>query len=396
MMEKKRSFIRMPYNSDTIIHICILFLALFGLLMVASASMGLAVGDNAYLGKTLLKQFIFTLAGYMGMVFAARMFKFRFLLDNLFPLIIGTAFVLLICLAFPAVNGAKAWIHLPLGALDVTIQPSEFAKISIMLVMAAYLGDVKRPIKDIWKLIGMPLGSVLGFIFIVAILQDDFGSSVVMLIIAGVCFLVPQHKALRQLQNIESILIVCGLIGVVFLLSPYGEVIIRHLPLQPYQISRILSAIDPFQDQFGDGYQLINGLVSFATGGLFGLGYGNSVRKYTNFPAANTDFILAIVVEELGYFGFLFVFIPYLLIIGRLFNYAMEMKSERGKVVLVGTAMYILVHFIFNVGGVTGLIPLTGVPLLMISAGGSSTMSLMVALGISQAVIRQYRDGEIQ
>ena len=154
--------------------------------------------------------------------------------------------------------------------------------------------------------------------------------------------------------------------------------------------------MNPFIDQYGSGYQLVNGLVSFATGGWFGLGYGNSVRKYTRFPAANTDFILAIVVEELGIIGFLLIYIPYMVIIIRLFMYALKMKSERGKIILIGVAMYIVIHSLFNIGGVTGLIPLTGVPLLMISSGGSSTLSTMCAIGIAQAVIMRFNKGEIE
>ena len=193
-----------------------------------------------------------------------------------------------------------------------------------------------------------------------------------------------------------AILMVLGIIMIVFILTPYGEGIIRKLPLKDYQINRILSSINPFADQYNTGFQLVSGLVAFATGGWTGLGFGNSVRKYTKFPAANTDFILAIVVEELGYIGFLLVFIPYLLIMWRLFSYASRIRSEKAKIILVGTSMYILIHCLFNIGGVTGMIPLTGVPLLMISAGGSSTISLLCAIGIAQAVILQYNNGEIE
>ena len=170
---------------------------------------------------------------------------------------------------------------------------------------------------------------------------------------------------------------------------------IYHLPLQEYQINRFLSAVNPFIDQYDTGYQLINGLVAFATGGWFGLGYGNSVRKYTRFPAANTDFILAIIVEELGFVGFMAMFIPYCIIIFRLIRYAQKTNSEKAKIVLIGVASYIAIHIFFNVGGVTGLIPLTGVPLLMISAGGSSALATLVAIGIAQAVIARIRTGEI-
>ena len=151
-----------------------------------------------------------------------------------------------------------------------------------------------------------------------------------------------------------------------------------------YQKNRILSAVNPFTDLYNTGYQLVNGLVSFASGGWKGLGFGNSVRKYTDFPAANTDLI-----------GFGLIFIPYMIIIIQLFRYAMKMESERGRIILVGTAMYLMVHCLFNIGGVTGMIPLTGVPLLMISSGGSSTLSFMLSIGLAQAVICAWRRGDL-
>ena len=171
---------------------------------------------------------------------------------------------------------------------------------------------------------------------------------------------------------------------------------IESLPfLKTYQKNRFLSAVNPFIDQYGDGYQLVNGLVSFATGGWFGVGFGKSIRKYTNFPAANTDFILAVLVEEMGFCGFLVVMGLYTFLIVRLFLYAAKIRSEKAKIILVGTAMYFMVHIFLNVGGVTGLIPLTGVPLPLFSAGGSSAMSMMLSVGISQAVISRFHKGEI-
>ena len=122
----------------------------------------------------------------------------------------------------------------------------------------------------------------------------------------------------------------------------------------------------------------------------------DTIRKYTDFPASNTDFILAIVIEELGFMGFLLIAICYMVIIIRLYKYAFKMKNEKGRIVLVGVATYLFVHFLFNVGGVTGFIPLTGVPLLMISAGGTSTSTTMVAIGLGQAIISQYRQGVIE
>lgn len=394
-MKKKRLFnpIRMPYSSDRIINISITILVFFGLVMVTSASMGIAVGDNSYLIRTVVKQIVFSIGGYISMVFMAKQFKFDILKRDIMLLIILTGIALLIPLAFSAVSGAKAWIRLPFPGIEVTIQPSEFSKISIICIIAAYMGDLTKLVKKPTDIIQAPVVAVLTYIFIVIVLQSDFGSGAVMLVIGSICFLIPKHVQIRKYQHILMGLIVFAIIGAIITLSPIGEGIINVLPLQTFQKNRILSSINPFVDRYDTGYQLINGLISFASGGFFGVGFGNSIRKYTNFPAANTDFILAIVVEELGFIGFLVIFISYFMIIIRLFKFAFLMKSEKGQIVLIGTAMYILVHFILNVGGVTGLIPLTGVPLLMISAGGSSTMSLMMAIGVSQAVITQYNTG---
>lgn len=392
----------MPKGTDLAINISILVLAIFGLLMISSASMGIAIDsdhvNNAlYLPLTVAKQGIFLAGGYVLMRFLASKFNFSFFSNSLFSvwiIIIGCA--LFACIFFSAGGGSKAWIRIPFPGVEMSIQPSEFAKIMAVLVVAGYLGDVKKIFsnpRDIWK---RPFIIIMLYVGIVIVLQRDFGSAVVIALISGVCVLIPSHPQLKKCQKVISILFISLFVFIIFILSPYGTAIIKHLPLQTYQKNRILSAVNPFIDQYGSGYQLVNGLVSFATGGWFGLGYGNSVRKYTRFPAANTDFILAIVVEELGIFGFLLIYIPYMVIIIRLFMYALKMKSERGKIILIGVAMYIVIHSLFNIGGVTGLIPLTGVPLLMISSGGSSTLSTMCAIGIAQAVIIRFNKGEIE
>ena len=266
----------------------------------------------------------------------------------------------------------------------------------VILIVAAYCGEVKKTYPNQVEMVKRPLMFIGAYIFIVMVLQSDLGSAVVIGFISVFCLLIPSHPQMRGLQRLIVTGLLVGVALTLFILSPYGEIVIRHLPLREYQINRILSSVDPFVDMYDTGYQLISGLVSFATGGWTGLGFGNSVRKYTNFPAANTDFILAIVVEELGMIGFALIFIPYMIIIIQLFRYALKIQNEKGKIILVGTAMYLVVHCLFNIGGVTGLIPLTGVPLLMISSGGSSTLAFMAAIGLGQAVIDQYRRGAIQ
>lgn len=374
-----------------------LVLAGFGLLMIASSSMGLTVGRPGRLALILIKQIVFLAAGYIGMTWLANHFSLSFLKSRTFPMWeLGITAALLACLAFPAAGGAKAWIRLPINGVDISIQPSEFAKVMVILVIAAYCGDVKKTFRTNWQMVSRPILFVIAYFVIVMFLQKDLGSAVVIGLISYFCYMIPSHPQMNFSQKIINTLILGGFAIAIYMLSPWGEMLIDYLPLQTYQINRFLSAVNPFVDIYNTGYQLVNGLVSFATGGWTGLGFGNSVRKYTDFPAANTDFILAIVVEELGYLGFLMIMIPYIIIVVQLFRYALKIKSEQGKIILIGSAMYLVIHCLFNIGGVTGLIPLTGVPLLMISSGGSSTMAFMIAIGISEAVIDQYRKGIIR
>lgn len=375
-----------------------LALVLFGVVMVGSASMGIYIGNTTQLLITVVKQILYAIIGYYAMNRFARYFSLRFLKSSAFPsLIFFTIIVLLLCLLFPNETGSRAWIYLPVGITEVSIQPSEFAKIVVLLVVAAYCGDIRRDYDSCWQLVRTPVLFTALIVIIVLFMQHDLGSAVVIFLLTCISFLIPNHPKMRRMQIILKVLFWLTVVLVLLLLSPGGEKFIDSLKfLEPYQKSRIISAIDPFSDRYGEGYQLVNGLVSFATGGWFGLGYGNSVRKYMNFPAANTDYILAVLVEELGFAGFAVLMALYAIVIFRLLFYAKEIQSEKARIILIGTAMYLLIHMFFNIGGVTGLIPLTGVPLLMISAGGSSTMAFMASIGISQAVIIRHKNGEIK
>ena len=186
---------------------------------------------------------------------------------------------------------------------------------------------------------------------------------------------IPSHISLRKQQRWVRLGLIIGCISIVFIMS---EPVIDFLngigPLQHVAV-RIENALNPFTDPHNNGYQLINGLYGFARSGFTGVGLGNSIQKYGYLTQSDNDFILSIIVEELGIFGLMVVVLGYVVILQRLFYYAFHTKSEGYKVILVGTAMYIFIHFALNVGGVSGLIPLTGVPLLFISSGGSSLIS---------------------
>ena len=223
------------------------------------------------------------------------------------------------------------------------------------------------------------------------LLQKDLGTLFVLILLCAICFLIPSHISLRKQQRWVRLGLIVGCISIVFIMS---EPVINFLngigPLQHVAV-RIENALNPFTDPHNNGYQLINGLYGFARSGFTGVGLGNSIQKYGYLTQSDNDFILSIIVEELGIFGLMVVVLGYVVILQRLFYYAFHTKSEGYKIILVGTAMYIFIHFALNVGGVSGLIPLTGVPLLFISSGGSSLMSIMTAIGISQSVISRIR-----
>ena len=388
---RAKKWILMPSGSDLAVHLAILGLAVFGTIMVGSATMGIKTGNSVYLAFTVAKQIIFAIAGYAMMTRVANGFTLGWL-RKLFPGIVFLTWgVLLACLLFIPTGNAHAWLRFGFAGLEVTLQPSEFAKIVAFLTVAAYCGDVKKKYGSWWEMCQTPVFFTGVMVFIVLVIQSDFGSALVIFLITCVCFLIPQHENMSDFQKVLKILFWIVVAFSIYLLSPAGTHMIEGFSfLDDYQKERFFSAMNPFADPYGNSYQLINGLISFATGSWFGTGYGTSVRKYTSFPAANTDYILAIVVEELGYAGFIFLMFLYCVILFRLFRHAFRIKSERAKIILIGTAMYLLIHMFFNIGGVTGLVPLTGIPLLMISAGGSSTMSFMVAVGLCQAVISGY------
>lgn len=394
---KRKLSIKMPYKFDAWIYGAMIALVFLGVLMVTSASMGQSVSNPTVLLKTIIKEVLFVLAGYIAMTWMSQKFTLDFLKSEHFPsLIIITIVALVVCLIFPATGSSHAWWRITIAGMEVSLQPSEFAKIVSVLIVAAYFGDNHRKYKKVWNLIKVPLLSVGMITLIVLLVQKDFGSAMVIALMTFIVILIPSNPQLRTTKIIVGSTIAILIITIfVLVYTDLGEALINAIP-DGYQKKRFISAINPFLDKYDSSYQLINGLIAFASGGWFGRGLGNSVRKYTDFPAASTDSILSILVEELGFVGFLVMIILFGIIIFRLLRYAQKIHNEKAKIILTGVAMYFVIHIFFNIGGVTVALPLTGIPLLLISAGGSSTVSAMLALGICQSIIASYRRGQIQ
>lgn len=389
-MKKFKISLRLPKGRNIQIQIAMVLLCLIGLMMIVSASMTTNISTQSLM-NTAFKQIIFIVFGYSGYLIFARNFKLEFFKKYILVFAFFMIFILLIPRFFGKINGAYAWI--PIG--DMSIQPSEFAKLGLIILFAIYLGDVKNRKATFSELTQFPaLYFVITFI-IIMFYQKDSGTAIILFIIAMFEFMMAGHKNLAKFQ---FFIVICIIVGVLFsfmFLSPTGIHFIKNiLNLPDYMVSRFENTINPFINKYGSGYQLVNGLVAFVKGGWSGVGYGKSLQKYGYLPAAKTDFILAIIAEEFGFIGVIVVFALYFILIFQLFKHALQSKDEKSRMILVGIGMYLFSHFVLNVGGVTALIPLTGVPLLMLSSGGSSTLSIMFSLGIAQAIIIRQKKEE--
>lgn len=382
----------MPRKYDLPLLLACMLLTCIGILFIGSANItsSTAVVRDVALG--VIKQGIFFAASLVAMVICARLFSFRLLKRLLKPGLMLVLVLLLGTLAFPPINDARAWIQISLGITSVTLQPVELAKVAMVLMTAVTMCN-QHPKKTFWQVASPVIVMLAIYAFIVMFLQNDFGSAMVLTIMTVGCCLIPRHPSFKKPQRLVYQMVLAGIAAVVFILSPLGIEMIQHLPLKEYQINRFVTAVDPFSDRYGSGFQVSNSLIAFSRGGLFGKGIGASVQKYGYLPEADSDFILAVIAEETGVAGLCVIFFLYGVIVYRLLKYALLVKKDENKVILWGALLYIGIHFIFNVGGVTAFLPLTGIPLLMLSSGGTSLLSWYAMMGICQSVIARYRSG---
>lgn len=392
-MKKRFKLFRVIDKSDGWINFATLFLAVIGIVMTVSASMTAADNSTRLLISESIKQLVYFVVGYFAMVFISKRFNYRYLKRLIMPISILMIFSLLATLAFKEFNGAQAWIRISVPFFSFSIQPSEFAKITTILLIAMFLGDISPNTKRTSKEILSPVFWIIVIqAFIILVLQNDLGSAIVLLAVAFIALLIPSHPKIRKLQNLGIVLLIFGIGASIFLLTDKGLALVAKTNLlRGFQLARFNDYANPFLNITGTGFQLAGSLVAFSRGSLFGVGLGHSIQKYGYLPEARTDFILSLIAEEIGFFGVLLVMLLYGLLIWRLLYYAVKVVKEKDKIILVGTVAFLFVHLLFNVGGITATIPLTGVPLLLVSSGGSSTLAIMLAIGICQNIISKHR-----
>lgn len=382
---------RMISKLDVPLLVCSVILFIFGLLNIVNASSQAVVlryGTNIY--HYFYRQLGILFVGFiMSLIIIGqptkKYHKWAFVLY-----FIET--ILLVAVLFEKVYlGSKNWLHIG----PISFQPSEFAK-PILIIMTAILfekfcaklrNNKKYDRVDHFKLIGIIIFA--GAIFLgLILLEKDLGTLIITFTIFAVMFIASPIQSEEKLQTI----IFVGAIGLfalfVYFVASHGNILTEE------QKSR-LDFKNPCESYEEGGYQICNGFIAINSGGLFGVGIGNS-KQVSYLPESHTDSVFAIIAEEYGLIFCTSIFILYLVVLYRILFLASVVKDIRNKYICLGIGIYIMLHIIINLGGLFGVMPLTGVPLPFLSYGGTFTLSLIACLSIVQRIAYERNTEKIK
>lgn len=338
-----------------------LALLVIGIIMVFSSSYataGATTGDPFFFIK---RQIIWAVVGLFALTATMRM-DYRVWRRLAIPgYLVCVGLLGLVLLVGNEVSGARRWIDLGF----VRLQPSELAKLAVINLLAAYAATFRSEIKKFWKGMALPLGAaVLAFGLIM--LEPDFGTGFA-LMLASVSVL--------YLAGVRPLYLVAACISAV----PAAWLLVVT---EPYRVRRIMTFLDPWSDPRDSGWNIIQSLLAIGSGGLFGLGLGESRQKFSYLPEQHTDFIFAILAEELGLLGSATVLLLFLALAWRGCRAALQAPDLYGCILAAGLTTMIVLQAFINVGVVSGSLPATGITLPLISSGGSSLVVTLAAIGI--------------
>lgn len=348
----------------------IIVLSIFGLVMVYSASMAFAVqryhvSPDHFFQKQ--KLFLIGAAGIFAF-FAVFPYKIMKSTKMLAPMVILSLLGLGGILVFGKVAGnAQSWYEIA----GISIQPSEFAKLSVIIYLSAVYAKKQSYINEFNRGVVPPLIYLI-LICGLIILQPDYGTAGIIILIAGFIVL----SSGMNWKNIFKLIAIGGVVCLVFGLALSDKI------LSVKRMERITVLSDPFKNVQDEGFHLSNSLMAIGSGGVKGLGLGKGVQKLGYLPESHTDFIIAVVAEELGLLGVAFVVSCLGFIVLRGIHIGLKCKDPFGSLLALGISSMIGIQSFINLGGVSGVIPLTGVPLPFVSYGGSSIIQLAIAAGI--------------
>ncbi|NLN88098.1 MAG: rod shape-determining protein RodA [Syntrophomonadaceae bacterium] len=344
---------------------------MFGLLIMTSASSGMTSDPYYYLKKQAFFMGV-------GIILAVLILYFDYTLLQQYSLFIYGATILMLVLVLIfgiEVRGTTGWISI--GGLP-PLQPAEFTKILLIIGFADFLGRRKGELNSLGQ--PLPCFVYMGLPVLLILMQPDLGTALVYLVIT----VVMMYMAGANPRLLGGLII--GLLGFIalwlFLHFQYGV----WLPLENYQISRLAVFIDPYQDGKGgrgDGWNIIQSLIAIGAGGLTGSGLFNGTQVQLNFlPEHHTDFIFAVIGEELGFLGASLLLVLYALLLFRALIISTKSRELYGTLIVSGIIAMWLFHIFENIGMCIGLMPVTGIPLPFVSYGGSNMLTNMIAVGL--------------
>jgi len=357
---------------DWVLLLAIIILSLIGLLMVYSASNVVAEAKYKDRFYYFSRQLFFLILAYILMLFIIKVNIIKCQRYAITVFLI--CFALLLLVLIPGIGtergGARSWISIG----SFSIQPSEFMKLGLVGLYAKYLGEHYRDLKKLKNFLMLFAFAVV--VFLVIMLQPDFGTGLVIILSAGVLIYL-SGVPIKYFLIIISI----GIVGAVFLILS-----------APYRVERILAFINPWEDPLGSGFQGIQSLFAITPGGLFGHGFNQSMQKHFFLPEPQNDFIFAILLEEFGLLGGIIVLILYFIIFYRSMIIALSLEDDFLRFLVLGIAVSLLIQVGINICVVIGLLPVTGITLPLFSYGGSSLLLTIVSLGIivSASKYRNY------
>lgn len=342
----------------------VLILLTFGLLAVSSASTVLSFerfGSNYHY---FLRQLMFGAVPGLLLLYLFSRIDYHFW-QKIAPLLVLVGIVLLIAVLIPGigfqVGNARRWINFGF----FLFQPAEFVKLATILYLASWFDKRKQHVHDLYYGF-LPSLAITAFIAGLIMLEPDIGTMVVLATVVGSMFFVGGAK-------IKHLAATAGVGMLVLWLA---------IKAAPYRLQRILAYLNPESDAQGISYQINQALLAIGSGGLWGLGFGQSRQKYNYLPEPIGDSIFAIMSEELGFLRVSIILLLFFLLAFRGFKIALSAPDNFGKMAAVGITSWIVLQALINIGGITAVIPLTGIPLPLISYGSSALALSLAALGI--------------
>ena len=337
-------------------------LALFGVVMVYSASAVIAQQENHSQFHYVLKQTVWTSLGFLVM-FAAMRFDYQRLNRRwiVYGLLLLTILLLVAVFGFSPINGARRWIKLK----GFSLQPSEIAKLSLALFLARFLEKRGGDEASFWRTF-LPCFLVLGIIAGLVAKEPDLGTA---LMLAIICFTITFAAGMRPRH-------------LVYALVPALLYAGKMLILTPFRLKRLSAFIDPWADAQGTGYQVVQSLIAVGSGGTHGLGFAQGRQKLLFLPFAHSDFIFAVVGEELGLVGALIIVTVFAVFLWRGMRAALRAPDTFGMLLGIGIVVGIVAQALLNISVVLALVPTKGIPLPFISYGGSSIVPTLAGVGI--------------